>query len=245
MAAGYSCCNFVFHEVSHSWVIDIEPRLLRDGEICNRVDAFARRHQLRQPLLTDEGVLRGHERRDVVDFDDPFVREARERVATQSELYGAALLRAATRRVIRVPLQSDIGSGDRPSPRGSIRERGGSERRGDGSSEDLIEAASPHLDGENAFLALLRCPPAAVHHPEEVRLDPRHPRSAPPWTEALVLRSVSADRGAICLVNHDAVIVVLREDVASSSWPQTTLLKIGFEAEHGTPVDSTIQCGIG
>ena len=106
--------------------------------------------------------------------------------------------------VVGVPLEPDVGVGRRPpSPidPGSRIDLGGVGRV-DRQSEDLVEGVTPESDGQGDLLVLLRSPSGAVHHPEEVRLDPGHPAHSEAAAEIAVEGGEVTDCRVVSLV-HD------------------------------------------
>nr|WP_276602936.1 hypothetical protein [Nannocystis pusilla] len=83
----------------------------------------------------------------------------------------------------------------------------------------FIKGVAAEADGQSHLLTLLRAPARAVHHPQEVGLDPRHPLEAERAAEALVLGGEPADRRAVGLIDDDRVGVELRQDVPASLRP--------------------------
>ena len=98
----------------------------------------------------------------------------------------------------------------------------------DDQPEDLVEGVSPQPDGERDLLVLLGAPARAVHHPEEVRLDPTHPAHAEAAAEVAVPGGEVADRRSVRLVDDDRFIVELGQDVAARSGPAGFLGEVGL-----------------
>ena len=62
-----------------------------------------------------------------------------------------------------------------------------------GLAEDVVETGTARPNREDHLLSFLRRPPAAVHHPEAVRLDPAHAGERPLPAEPLMRYRVAAD----------------------------------------------------
>ena len=119
--------------------------------------------------------------------------------------------------VVGVPLQPDVGAGDGPLPLVLAPVDLGHEGRMDRQPEDLVEGVPPQPDGERHLLALLGAPARAVHHPQEVRLDPGHAAQAEPAAEVAVPGGEVADLGPVRLVDDDRLGVELGQDVAAGA----------------------------
>jgi hypothetical protein len=66
-----------------------------------------------------------------------------------------------------------------------------------------LEPGTAHPDCEHPLLTRLRRPAAAVHHPQERRLDPRHPVHAERRDERAGGQGGVGDLVAVCLVDDD------------------------------------------
>jgi hypothetical protein len=99
----------------------------------------------------------------------------------------------------------------------------GSRRAPHGLRQQVIETAAPQSNGQDDLLIRLRAPTAAIHHPQEVRLDPTHARERELAAERAMLGREASDARAIGLVDDDAVAIELRENVPASPWPARDL----------------------
>mmetsp|Transcript_17125 Transcript_17125/g.37252 ORF Transcript_17125/g.37252 Transcript_17125/m.37252 type:complete len:229 (-) Transcript_17125:83-769(-) len=85
-------------------------------------------------------------------------------------------------------------------------------------------------DCKHPSLILLGRPARAEHHPHEIRLNPSHSvstkRAAPfePSSSHSVLRNL----GVVSLINHDAVLIKLRENMSPAVRPHGLLFHIRF-----------------
>jgi len=82
-------------------------------------------------------------------------------------------------------------------------------------------------ESQGHFLASLCSPSAAVHHPQEVGLDPAHPAETELGATKLALGDgVAADGRLVGLVNDDRVPVIVSQDVFSGRGPARALLDV-------------------
>ncbi|RUS32850.1 hypothetical protein BC938DRAFT_474078 [Jimgerdemannia flammicorona] len=99
--------------------------------------------------------------------------------------------------------------------------------------DQLVEKRSFQSDRQRRLLVRLRAPPAPVHHPQKVGLDPRHPRrrevGAP--GKPLMRHRVPRDRRLVRLVDHHRGRVVVREDVSPFRRPEGNLREVGSRGE--------------
>ena len=75
-------------------------------------------------------------------------------------------------------------------------------------------------------MALRASPVAAIHHPQEVRLDPTHPGVFERAAKVLMPGGEVPDLGPIRLVNDDRLVVIVGEDVPARLWPLPCLFGI-------------------
>ena len=153
-----------------------------------------RREQLRVAALVRVRLLGDDQRRDVLDLDEPLLCVAPQRLAAQTELHRASLDRAPARIVVGIPLQPHFRSGDRVSPLRLARPARPVEARRHAGGEDRVEPGALEPHRQDDLLVGLLGPAAAVHHPQEVGLDPAAvaPGSTPRRTRR------AAPRGGRC-----------------------------------------------
>jgi hypothetical protein len=179
-------------------------------------------------------ALRLDERAHVDHLDQLGRRQCLQRIAAQAQLHRAARQLRAIGGVIRIPLQQHVGIGDGALPvllRGLQRCLEG---RLDGLAQQAIEEGSADPQAQRDLLARLRAPSRAVHHPQEIRLDPAHAVEAEVGAAELsVCDRVAARRLAIGLVHDDGVGVEMREDVFALSGPALRLQRVEFVGNAG------------
>src|SRR5260221_12822643 len=95
-------------------------------------------------------------------------------------------------------------------------------------SQKAIEAGSPESYSKDDLLSLLASPSTAIHHPEEIRFDPRHTSKRKFAAKVPMLCRKVADRGPVCLVDNDGMVVELGEDVTARPGPASKLSQIGW-----------------
>lgn len=95
-------------------------------------------------------------------------------------------------------------------------------------SQKAIEAGSPESYSKDDLLSLLASPSAAIHHPEEIRFDPRHTSKRKFAAKVPMLCRKVADGEPVCLVDNDGMVVELGKDVAARPGPASKLSQIGF-----------------
>ena len=157
------------------------------------------------------GQLRGHARRllpheggDVFDAGDPLPRTAAA-CRPEPQLNRPTPQRHAGRAVVGVPLEAHVAGCQGPPPIVGGRIRFGSERGVDGPCEDGVESVAAEADRQHGLLALLARPAGPVHHPEEVRLDPKLIRSKlnPPPPKWPCVGGGGADLAPVRLVDDE------------------------------------------
>jgi hypothetical protein len=89
----------------------------------------------------------------------------------------------------------------------------------DGEPENFLEASPTQAHRERNFLALLGAPTGAIHHPEEVGLDPTHAAETKFSAKALLLRCVFSNGWPVSLIYDYGVHVELGEDVLAGLRP--------------------------
>src|SRR5713101_6316332 len=94
--------------------------------------------------------------------------------------------------------------------------------------QKAIEAGSAESYRKDDLLSLLARPSAAIHHPEEVRFDPRHAGKRKFAAKVAMLCRKVADGGPVGLIDNDGMVVELSEDVAARPGPAGKLSQIGF-----------------
>src|SRR5262245_38851040 len=115
--------------------------------------------------------------------------------------------------MIGIPLESDRRSANLTRPLLSCGEEIAVPGRRNRGCQETLKERSADAKPECDLLVLLGTPPRAVHHPQEVRLDPTHPREAEVAPEVSVRGCVTADRRVVRLVNDHALVVELGQDV--------------------------------
>ncbi len=203
-----------------------------DRGVGHGVDVLGGRDQRVEAAGARVGALLLDEAGDVLDGDDPRVAIAPQEVTPQPELDRAALVLGAPRLVIGVPLEADLRGGRARLPRGLVRIDLGDVGRVDRLAEDGVERLPAQVYRQGDLLIALRPPSGAVHHPEEVRLDPAHPIVAEGPAEPSVLRGEPPDLRGIRLIDDDRGRVVLRQDVAPRLRPARDLGSVGFGSKR-------------
>src|SRR5262245_20233176 len=128
--------------------------------------------------------------------------------------------------VIRVPLQAHLRCLHRRPPSftaGMVRLV---EARGHRLRQNAVEEFTAKPQTERRLLALLGAPAGAIHHPEEIRLDPAHPSVGEAAAEFAVLDGMFADRWWIGLVDHDGFRVMVSKNMLPLSGPAADLVKV-------------------
>ena len=108
---------------------------------------------------------------------------------------------------LRVPLHAHRAGGleRRPLPVIGVKPRIEAARAGP--AQGLLEARPAHPHRQDPLLAGLGGPPAAVHHPQEGRLDPGHPAAAEGRHESTGGHRGSGDGRSVGLVDGDGLLI--------------------------------------
>src|SRR5262245_21350467 len=91
-------------------------------------------------------------------------------------------------------------------------------------------------EAKHNFLAFLGAPAGAIHHPEEIWLDPAHAPVGEITVQGAVPDGVGTDRWPIGLIDDNRCRVVVRQDMPTCAGPARVLDHIPFSCEvHGLP----------
>src|SRR5262245_9885650 len=85
--------------------------------------------------------------------------------------------------------------------------------------QDTLKELTAESKPQDDLLPVLCAPAAAVHHPEEVRLDPAHAREREAAAEIAVLNREASDGRPVGLVEDDRVVIVVGEDMTTFRRP--------------------------
>src|SRR5262245_19327883 len=91
-------------------------------------------------------------------------------------------------------------------------------------------------EAKHNVLALLGAPAGAIHHPEEIWLDPAHAPVREITVQGAVPNGIGTDRWPIGLIDDNRCRVMVRQDVPTRAGPRGVLGHVPFRCEvHRLP----------